>query len=197
MNDKTTIQEALEELNKLDCKDHTLHENDWIISDEDNILDPWRNEKRLQEGLDVVDWTSIAPCDILYCATEVQHSNEIPKRRPMVALFKSGSADNPTVTGMQITTIPPGEGFRSKFKYKLRDWAQIGLVKQSYINYDHLVKNINDDIRNTNHMRITIKDAKGLLSCLERDYSDLIKYGYSSTYSKELLDTFITTLRSI
>lgn len=197
MDNKTIIQEALDELDKLDSKDNTLNENGWIISDDDDILDPWRNEHRLQEGLNVVDWTSVTPCDILYCATEVQHQGEFPKRRPMVVLFKSGGVNNPTVIGMQVTTVPPGDGFRSKFKYKLQDWAQIGLVKQSYINYDHLVKNINDDIRNTNNMRITSRDAKGLLGCLERDYEDLIQYGYSSSYNKELLDAFMTTLRSI
>ena len=197
MGDKITIQEALEALDKINYEEWVASGHDWVVTDDDDVLDPWRNEKKLQEGLDVVDWTDIAPCDILYCETEVQHIGELQKRRPILALYKSGSENSPTVYGMQITSVPPGDGFRSRFKCKLQDWAEIGLIKQSYINYDHIVKNANDDIRKTNHMRITNRDAKGLLECLERDYDDLIQYGYSSLYNKELLDSFMITLKSI
>ena len=197
MDNNITIQEALKALNKISYEDWVASGHSWTMSEEDDILDPWRNEKKLQEGLNAVDWTNITPCDILYCETEIQHPDETPKRRPLLTLYKSGSADNPTVFGMQITTVPPSGGFRSKFKYKLQDWLQIGLIKQSYINYDHIVKNINDDIKLANHKKITNRDAKGLLSCLERDYDDLIQLGYKSQYDKELLDNFMITLRSI
>ena len=197
MNDKNKLQEALEELDKMSYEEFVSNGHGWIITDEDDILDPWRNEKKLQEGLDVVDWSNVFPCDILYCETEVQHAGEIQKRRPVLTLYKSGSAENPIIYAMQITSTPPNNGFRSKFKYKLQDWAKIGLKKPSYINYDHIVRNANSDIRNTNHMKITNRDVKGLLDCLERDYNDLIELGYKSSYDKELLDDFIMYLKNI
>lgn len=177
--------------------DEQPNECGWIITQEDDILDPWCNGKKLQEGLDVVDWSNITPCDILYCETSVQHDWEEPKRRPILVLYKSGTIESPTIYGMQITTIPTGAGYRSKFKYELQDWHTMGLRKKSYINYDHLVRNETNDIRNTNNARITRKDTKGLLECLERDYQDLIRLGYKSTYDRELLDDFIYYLNNL
>ena len=191
---ESTIRDALDELNKLE---ENVNEYGWIISDEDDILDPWRNEKKLQEGMNVVDWSSIIPCDILYCETSVQHNWEDTKRRPILVLYKSGTANSPTVYGLQITTVPIGTGYRSRFKYELKDWREIGLRKQSYINYDHIVKNETDDVRKTNNARITKRDAKDLLECIERDYDDLIVLGYKSTHDRELLDDFIEYLRKI
>lgn len=194
MENENTIRQALEELEELE---DNVNEYGWIITDEDDCLDPWRNEKKLKEGLDVVDWSSVIPCDILYCETSVQHDWEELKRRPVLVLYKSGTIDSPKVYGLQVTSTPKGNGYRSKFKYELKDWREIGLRKPSYINYDHIVKNETNDIRNTNNARITKRDAKGLLECIEKDYEDLIRLGYKSTYDKELLDDFIDYLRAI
>ena len=192
------ISEALKQLNLFeDFGDQIPNENGFIILDEDDVLDPWVNEKSLQEGVDSVDWSSVVPCNILYAETSVQHDFENPKRRPLVVAYKSGSADSPTVVGMQITTNAGNDTFRSKFRYKIEDWREIGLRKPSYINYDHFVKNVTDDIRVTNNATITKRDAKVLLSCIENDYDDLFRLGYSSSFDKELLDDFISYLKEI
>ena len=47
MNDKTKLQEALEELDKMSYEEFVSNGHGWIITDEDDILDPWRNEKKL------------------------------------------------------------------------------------------------------------------------------------------------------
>lgn len=188
---KQKLEEALNKLNEFDDNEY-YNEHGWLITEDDNFLDPWRNEKKLQEGLEVVDWAKVSPCDILYTETEVQHSDESAKRRPLITMYTTGNE----VYGLQITGTAPGTGFRSKFKYPMKDWSKVGLLKQSYINYDHIVKNVSDFV-STGHFKITQRDAKGLLTCLERDYDDLIKRGYSSTYDKELLDDFIEYLKAI
>lgn len=190
--------EALQQLNLIeDFGDQIPNEYGFIICEEDDILDPWVNEKKLNEGIDAVNWGKIYPCSVIYAESSVQHETEKTKRRPIVVAYKSGTNEKPQVIGMQITTVPSGDGFRSKFRYKMEDWREIGLRQQSYINYDHFVTNVNDDIRTTNNATITKKDALGLLSCIERDYSDLIKYGYASNFDKELLDDFISYLKSL
>ena len=189
--DNNEIKKVLNELNEFDDNE-VYNEYGWLITDEDDILDPWRNEKKLQEGLDVVDWTKVSPCDILYAETEVQHNTEIPKRRPLLTLYVNGNE----AFGLQITGTAPGTGFRSRFKYALKDWTKVGLRKPSYINYDHIVKNVTNNVL-TGYLKITQRDAKGLLECLERDYNDLIESGYKSTYDKELLDDFMIYLKHI
>ena len=185
------IRDTLDDLKRIN------ESNGWSVVDEDDILDPWVNSKKLNEGISAVDWSSTTPCDILYCETSVQHDWESFKRRPLIVTHKSGSAESPTVYGMQITTVPPSGGFRTKFKYKLQDWRQIGLRAQSYINYDHLVSNVTDDVRKTNNATITRRDAKGLLEDIKTNYNDLVRLGYSSSRDKELLDDFINYLESI
>ena len=191
-----TIQEALK-----DMRNEKLEENvssgGWIINEEDDILDPFINEKKLNEGISAADWSSIIPCDILYCETSVQHDWESNKRRPLIVMYKSGTSESPSVYGMQITTTPPSTGFRSKFKYKLQDWRQVGLRAESYINYDHLVHNVTDDVRKTNNATITKRDAKGLLGDIKKNYSDLVRSGYSNSVDRELLDDFISYLETI
>ena len=152
------IREYLKKLEEID-----RYNEGWEVVDEDDILDPFTNSKKLNEGISAVDWSNVVPCDILYCETSVQHEGENFKRRPLLVMYKSGSADSPNVYGMQITTVPPSTGFRSKFKYELKDWRQIGLRAKSYINYDHIVKNVTDDVRKTNNATITKRDAEGLL----------------------------------
>lgn len=197
-NMSNDINEALKQLNLLeDFGDEVPNEYGFIVLDEDDILDPWANEKRLNGGLDVVDWSSIAPCNILYAETSVQHDFERTKRRPLIVAYKSGSAESPMVIGMQITKSQGGGSFRSKFRYKMEDWRDVGLRVQSYINYDHFVRNVTDDVRVTDNAAITRRDAKGLLSCIEKDYDDLVKFGYVSTFDKELLDDFISYLKEI
>ena len=116
-----SLQGEIMKIKKL-VDDEQPNECGWIITEEDDILDPWCNGKKLQEGLDVVDWSTITPCDILYCETSVQHTWEETKRRPILVLYKSGMVDSPKVYGMKITTVPIGDGYRSKFKYELKDW---------------------------------------------------------------------------
>ena len=188
-----SIQEVIEELNKLDeDKDRYALE----IIDEDDILDPWRNEDKIREGIEAVDWSSIIPCDILYYESSVQHSGEAKKRRPVLVAYKSVSTDS-TVIGMQITTKGPSGGFRNSFRYKLKDWAVVGLRQESYVNYDHFVHNETDDIRKYGDMSITKRDAKGLLEDIKKNYNDLIRLGYSSPKDKEMLDDFIGCLERI
>lgn len=188
----SSIRDSLKRLNKLDESDHK-----WEVVDQDDVLDPWVNDKKLHEGISSADWSSIVPCDILYCETSVQHFGESPKRRPLLVIYKSGSNDSPNVYGMQVTTVGPTDGFRAKFRYKLQDWRNIGLRQQSYVNYDHLVQNETDDVRKYAGLSITKRDAKGLLEDIKKNYNDLIRLGYRSSRDKELLDDFINYLESM
>ena len=52
---------------------HDYVTEDWDVVEQDNILDPWVNQKKLDEGMSSVDWSSVSPCDILYCATSIQN----------------------------------------------------------------------------------------------------------------------------
>lgn len=191
-----TIQEALKDMRN-DKLEESVSSGGWIINEEDDILDPFINENKLSEGISAVDWSSITPCDILYCETSVQHAWESSKRRPLVVMYKGGTSKSPSVYGMQITTTSPSTGFRSKFKYKLQDWRQIGLRAESYINYDHLVHNVTNDVRKTNNSTITKRDAKGLLGDIKKNYGDLVRLGYSNSVDRELLDDFISYLETI
>ena len=197
------IREYLKKLEDIDrVKDYLLRNNcsdinGWEIVEEDDILDPFINSKKLNEGVDAVDWSNVVPCDIIYCETSVQHDWESYKRRPLLVMYKSGSHNSPTVYGMQVTTVPPSVGFRTKFRYQLKDWRQIGLRAQSYINYDHIVSNVTDDVRKTSDAKITSRDAKGLLLDIKRNYNDLIRLGYSSSRDKELLDDFMAYLETV
>lgn len=47
MNDNN-LQEALEAMSKMDYEEWIASGHEWIISDEDDILDPWRNERKIQ-----------------------------------------------------------------------------------------------------------------------------------------------------
>lgn len=186
------IREYLKKLEDID-----ICNEGWEVVDEDDILDPFINDKKLNEGMSSVDWTSVIPCDIVYCETSVQHDWESFKRRPLLVMYKSGSSDSPNVFGMQITTVPPSGGFRTKFRYKMQDWRKIGLRAQSYINYDHIVRNETDDVRKTNNATITREDARGLLRDISYNYNDLIRLGYSNSRDKELLDDFISYLKTV
>ena len=192
--DNNNVREMIDELNKLD------EDNDryaWEIIDEDDILDPWRNEKKIQEGIEAVDWSSIVPCDIVFCDTSVQHFGEVPKRRPLLVAYRSASEHSPIVYGMQITSKGPGDGFRNSLRYKLQDWKVIGLRRESYVNYDHFVHNESDDVRKYGGVSITSRDAKGLLEDIKKNYEHLIKLGYNSPKDKEMLDDFISYLEHI
>ena len=194
MDTKKSVQEALNEFERLE---ENVNEYGWIVDDQDDCLDPWNNQQDLEEGISQQDWSSITPCDIVFCNPEVQHRGETPKRRPVVVVYKSSAYKSPILYGMQVTTVAPGNSFRSKFKSEIKDWNLIGLNKPSYINYDHLVRNLDDDIRTRGQAWLTKRDAKTLLSNIERDYDDLILYGYSMPQDKRLLDGFIEYLRKI
>lgn len=184
-------------LNELDTLDEGRDRYAWEIVDEDDILDPWRNEKKIQEGVEAVDWSSIVPGNILFCETSVQHFGEESKRRPLLVAYKGASKDSPIVYGMQITSKGPYGGFRNSFRYKLQDWQTIGLKKESYINYDHFVHNETDDIRKYGDVTITKRDVKGLLVEIKKNYNDLIRLGYNSPKDKEMLDEFIVYLGNL
>lgn len=184
-----------EALKKLDVIDDSAERYAWIIDDADDVLDPSEHLKDLKEGISFDMWNSLMPCDVVYCKTSVQHSGETAKRRPMLFLYKTGSADSPLVYGMQITTVGPSGGYRTKFRYALQDWKSVGLAAPSYINYDHLIRNVDDDVSVYTRAWLTTRDAKGLLHDIETNYSDLIRLGYATPQDKQLLDNFIRYLK--
>lgn len=46
MNDNN-LHESLEKLNEIDVEDELTQNNGWIVIDEDDVLDPWRDERRI------------------------------------------------------------------------------------------------------------------------------------------------------
>ena len=91
----------------------------------------------------------------------------------------------------------PGGGFRNSFRYKLKDWNVVGLRQESYVNYDHFVKNETEDVDRYGGYSITKRDAKGLLEDIKKNYEYLIKLVYSSPKDKEMLDEFIIYLGNL
>ena len=70
--------EALEELKLLeDFGDQVPNEHGFIVLEEDDILDPWVNEKKLNEGIDAVNWGKIYPCSVIYAESSVQHPESL------------------------------------------------------------------------------------------------------------------------
>ena len=194
MENENTVRQALEELEELE---DNVNEYGWIITDEDNCLDPWFGEDKeddqaLNESIGI-----LSPCDIVFCSSEVQHVGEKPKRRPVVVVCQTGASSSTLFYGMQITSTPPGNSFRNKFKSEIKDWKLVGLKNQSYVNYDHFVRNLDDDIRTNGRAWLTKRDSKELLKNIEKDYDDLIRLGYSMQQDRNLLDRFIEYLRKI
>ena len=192
--DNKNVREMIDELNKLD-EDRDRYSLE--IIDEDDILVPWSNEGKIREGIEAVDWSSIVPCDILYYESSVQHTGEVLKRRPVLVAYRGISSSPLIIHGMQITTKGPGGGFRNSFRYKLKDWNVVGLRQESYVNYDHFVKNETEDVDRYGGYSITKRDAKGLLEDIKKNYEHLIRFGYSSPKDKEMLDDFIYYLEHI
>lgn len=77
--------------------------------------------------------------------------------------------------GLMITTTPPGTGFRNHRKLLLKDEYNFGEI--SYINYDHFVLCPNNQDRETDYLKLSYRDGKGLLAKLETEYT-AIKSNY-------------------
>lgn len=195
-----TVSDALEDLDTIDSPDERADKNGWIVIDEDNCLDPFSSIDYLKEDLDKEEFSSVHPCDIIYCRTEVQHLDEPIKSRPMVDIIAVDYNGVQKVKGFQITGEPAKEGgYRNQFRYPLKDWSIVGLNKPSYVNYDHIVSNVDQHINfgTTGKQFITKRDAKGLLEAILANYDELLRLGYSSPTDQSILKYFITELKRI
>jgi len=193
---KYTLDNALKDLDRIDA-DSSIYEG-WEISDEDDSLCVSINT--LNEFLSREQVDGIQPLDVIYCSAEVQHQGEEEKRRPMLAVVSTGSYEHPVIRGMQITHVAPKpDKYRTQFRYELKDWEKMGLNEKCYVNYDHLVDNMTDDINfgSANNqerrepMSLTNRDARALGEELLENYSELLRLGYRTDKDRRILDYFM------
>lgn len=172
----------------------------WEICDADDVLDPMWDSTQLNESLSEEELKSIKPCDIVFCMATNNDDWRFYKKRPLLVAFSGSLNTTPILYGFPVTTVPSDPAKpHTKFRYALKDWAEVGLAKQSYINYDHFVRNLDDDINfgNKGHFGITKRDAKGLAYALEMSYQDLVALSYKTPEQQKLLDDFINTLEAL
>lgn len=172
----------------------------WEMSDQDDVLDPLWDPDRLTESLSEEDIKSIKPCDIIYCMASTENDWKFYKTRPMLVVFTGNVSSIPVFYGFQLTTVDPDpEKPKTKFRYAVKDWAEVGLHRPSYINYEHFVRNINNDVSlaENGHFGITKRDVKGLAHAIEMNYMDLLACSYTTPDKQKLLDDCISMLEAI
>ena len=164
----------------------------WIISKEDDDL---------VENLDVLDentfeylikkriYQNIDTFSVITAEAPTQHPNEDRKIRPCMVVMKK---ENGKIAAFQITSVGPTGDKRSSNKSPI-SYKRYGLVKPSYINYDHFVFVDQNHLNKDMGTELSFSDIENLYENIINNYERLITYSFKGDFKKDL-DAFIESM---
>ena len=100
--------------------------------------------------------------------------------------------ENGKIAAFQITSVGPTGDKRSSNKSPI-SYKRYGLVKPSYINYDHFVFVDQNHLNKDMGTELSFSDIENLYENIKNNYERLITYSFKGDFKRDL-DAFIESM---